>query len=128
MASFTFCFFDGGRLNTSPSTTLYDSSVAQGKSLLPEGEGCSPLPSHLDKISGVYVFIDHLDSRNRSCHVLSNIKLLMFHYNYVTGSGKRDIFAHTMIFQYKRCCSKTSNIFYSLTKKKFFGLAVSETL
>ena len=24
----------------------------------------------------------------------------------VTGSGKRDIFAQTMIFQYKRCCSK----------------------
>ena len=29
----------------------------------------------------------------------------------VTGSGKRYIVAHTMIFLYKRCCS---NIFYSL--------------
>ena len=31
---------------------------------------------------------------------------------YVTGSGKRDIFAQTMIFQYKRCCSKKRNIIY----------------
>ena len=29
---------------------------------------------------------------------------------YVTGSGKRDIFTQTMIFQYKRCCSKKRNI------------------
>ena len=42
---------------------------------------------------------------------------------YVTGSGKRDIFAHTVIFQYK-CCSKTPNTFY----KFVFGLAVSTTL
>ena len=33
----------------------------------------------------------------------------------VTGSGKRDMFAHIMIFLYKRC-SKTRNIFYSLKK------------
>ena len=33
----------------------------------------------------------------------------------VTSSGKRDIFAHTMIVQYKHC-SKTRNIFYSLKK------------
>ena len=31
---------------------------------------------------------------------------------YVTGSGKRDIFAQTMIFQYKRCCSKKRNMIY----------------
>ena len=31
---------------------------------------------------------------------------------YVTGSGKRDIFARTMIFQYKRCCSKKRIIIY----------------
>ena len=40
---------------------------------------------------------------------------------YVTGSGKRYTMAHTMIFLYKCCCSKTRNIFYSL-KKKFFWL------
>ena len=39
----------------------------------------------------------------------------------VTGSGKRYIVAHTMIFLYKRCCSKTCNIVYSL-KRIFFGL------
>ena len=46
-------------------------------------------------------------------------------YVYVTGSGKRDIFAQTMIFQYKR--SMTRNMFYSF-KKNFFGLTVSTTL
>ena len=45
----------------------------------------------------------------------------------MTGSGKRDIFTHTVIFQYKHCCSKTTNIFYSF-KIFFFGLAVSKTL
>ena len=35
---------------------------------------------------------------------------------YVTGSAKRYTNAHTMIFLYKRCCSKTGNIFYSLKK------------
>ena len=40
---------------------------------------------------------------------------------YVTGSAKRYTNAHTMIFLYKRCCSKTRNISYSL-KKKFGGL------
>ena len=46
---------------------------------------------------------------------------------YVTGSGKRDIFAQTMIFQYKRCYSKRHNIIYYL-KNFFFGLTVSTTL
>ena len=46
---------------------------------------------------------------------------------YVTGSEKRYIVAHNMIFLYKRCCSKTRNIFYSL-KKKFFFAEVSTTL
>ena len=45
----------------------------------------------------------------------------------VTGSAKRYVVALTMIFLYKRCCSKTRSIFYSL-KKIFFGLAVSTTL
>ena len=45
----------------------------------------------------------------------------------MTGSGKRDIFAQTMIFQYKRCCSKKRNIIY-YSKKNFFGLMVSTTL
>ena len=40
---------------------------------------------------------------------------------YVTGSGKRYTIAHIMIFLYKRCCSKTRNIFCSV-KKKFFWL------
>ena len=40
---------------------------------------------------------------------------------FVTGSGKRYIVAHTMNFLYKRCCSKTRNIFYTL-KKNFFWL------
>ena len=35
-------------------------------------------------------------------------------YIYVTGSEKRYIVAHTMVFLYKRCCSKNRNIFYSL--------------
>ena len=39
----------------------------------------------------------------------------------MTGYEKRYIVAHTMIFLYKRCCSKTRNIFYSL-KKIFFWL------
>ena len=39
----------------------------------------------------------------------------------VTGSAKRYTNAHTMIFLYKRCYSKTRNIFYSL-KKKNLGL------
>ena len=38
---------------------------------------------------------------------------------YVTGSEKRYIVAHKMIFLYKRCYSKTRNIFYTL-KKNFF--------
>ena len=39
---------------------------------------------------------------------------------FVTGSAKRYTNAQAMIFLYKRCCSKTRNIFYSL-KKNFFG-------
>ena len=39
----------------------------------------------------------------------------------VTGYAKRYTNAQAMIFLYKRCCSKTRNIFYSL-KKKCFGL------
>ena len=46
---------------------------------------------------------------NAHCYVL-----------YVTGSAKRYTNAQAMIFLYKRCCSKTRNIFYSL-KKIFFG-------
>ena len=41
---------------------------------------------------------------------------------YVTGSAKRYTNAHTMIFLYKCCCSKTRNIFYSLKKKLGGGL------
>ena len=41
---------------------------------------------------------------------------------YVTGSEKRYIVTHNMIFLYKRCCSKTRNIFYSLKKNFFFLL------
>ena len=55
----------------------------------------------------------------------------MFYYvpkKYVTGSGKRDIFAQTMIFQYKHCCSKKRNIIYHSKEKNFFGLTVSTTL
>ena len=39
---------------------------------------------------------------------------VIFNYTslYVTGSGKRDIFAQTMIFLYKRCCLKKRNIIY----------------
>ena len=39
---------------------------------------------------------------------------------YVTGSAKRCTNVQAMIFLYKRCCSKTRNIFYSL-KNIFFG-------
>ena len=48
-------------------------------------------------------------------------------YIYVTGSEKRYIVAHNMIFLYKRFCSKTCNIFYSLKKIIFFA-EVSITL
>ena len=48
-------------------------------------------------------------------------------YIYVTGSEKRYIVAHNMIFLYKRCCSKTRDIFYSL-KNFFFVAEVSTTL
>ena len=46
----------------------------------------------------------------------------------VTGSEKRYIVAHKMIFLYKRCCSKTRNIFYSLKKKKNCGLGIYNSL
>ena len=46
--------------------------------------------------------------------------VLCIRFSYVTGSEKRYIVAHNMIFLYKRCYSKTRNIFYSL--KKFFFL------
>ena len=39
-------------------------------------------------------------------------------YMCVTGSGKRDNFAHTIIFQYKCCCSKTP----TFIKNKFWPL------
>ena len=45
----------------------------------------------------------------------------------MTGSAKRYTNAQAMIFLYKRCCSKTRNIFYSL-KKNFWGAQVSTTL
>ena len=48
-------------------------------------------------------------------------------YIYVTGSEIRYIVAHNMIFLYKRYCSKTRNIFYSL-KKNYFFVEVSTTL
>ena len=41
----------------------------------------------------------------------------MFIKKIVTGCGKRYIVVHTLIFLYKRCCSKTRNTFYSLKKK-----------
>ena len=56
-----------------------------------------------------------------------DVLLNLFDLPYVTGSGKRDIFAQTMIFQYKRCCSKKRNIIY-YSKKICFGLTVSTTL
>ena len=52
---------------------------------------------------------------------MASNKLLIWNQTYVTGSGKRDIFAQTMIFQYKRCCSKRRN-YYLLFKKNFFWL------
>ena len=55
--------------------------------------------------------------------LVAKYELLCFHKRrhnnytiYVTGSGKRYTIAHTMIFLYKHCCSKTRNIFYSLKK------------
>ena len=44
--------------------------------------------------------------------------LPLYNTTYVTGSGKRDIFAQTMIFQYKRCCSK--NVILFIIPKKIF--------
>ena len=53
-------------------------------------------------------------------HIDNQGDLQEFRKPYVTGSEKRYIVAHNLIFLYKRCCSKTRNIFYSL-KKNFFG-------
>ena len=47
---------------------------------------------------------------------------------YVTGSVKRYTNAQAMIFQYKRCCSKTRNIFYSLKKNFLGGLGIYNSL
>ena len=52
---------------------------------------------------------------------LIKVRDLFKEIRYVTGSGKRYTNAHTMIFLYKRCCSKTCNIFYSL-KINVWGL------
>ena len=44
----------------------------------------------------------------------------------MTGSGKRDIFAQTMIFQYKLCCSKKRNTVkaFILAGLKFGGFEI----
>ena len=47
---------------------------------------------------------------------------------YVTGSAKRYTNAQAVIFLYKRCCSKTRNIFYSLKKIFFSGLDIYNSL
>ena len=47
---------------------------------------------------------------------------------YVTGSAKRYTNAQAMIFLYKRCCSKTRNIFYSLKKNFFWCLGIYNSL
>ena len=56
---------------------------------------------------------------NKQNKIDGKITSYMYKIN-VTGSEKRYIVAHTMIFLYKRCCSETRNIFYSLKKKIFF--------
>ena len=48
------------------------------------------------------------------------ISIQLFSLPIVTGSGKRDIFAQTMIFQYKRCCSKNV-ILFIIQKKNFLA-------
>ena len=53
-------------------------------------------------------------------HVYGNLRYIYIYTVYVTGSAKRYTNAQAMIFLYKRCCSKTRNIFYAL-KKNFFG-------
>ena len=40
---------------------------------------------------------------------------------FMTGSGKRDNCAHTMICQYKCCCSKTPFIHFGLGYLQLFG-------
>ena len=52
--------------------------------------------------------VHYSDDLNPADHVIN-----------VTGSEKKYIVPHTMIFLYKRCCSKKRIIFYSL-KKMFF--------
>ena len=49
-----------------------------------------------------------------------NVYVIVTTFIYVTGSAKRYTNAQAMIFLYKRCYSKTRNIFYSL-KKIIFG-------
>ena len=66
------------------------------------------------------VVLEHRDHSPETIEITVPISTLMW--IYVTGSGKRDIFARTMIFRYKRCCSKTRSIFYSLKKFFFFLL------
>ena len=51
------------------------------------------------------------------CYLLLLIVYVTPYCLYVTGSAKRYTNAQAMIFLYKRCCSKTRNIFYSLKKK-----------
>ena len=60
-----------------------------------------------------------IDKENRKTKKNQKIRATMKRFKqYVTGSGKRDIFAQTMIFQYKRCCSK--NVILFIIQKKIF--------
>ena len=83
--------------------------LATGVSIWTKGSNCfHPVPYKFN----AYITAQFEGSFPEICPIL---------WLYVTGSEKRYIVAHNMIFLYKRCCSKTRNIFYSL-KKLFFLL------
>ena len=79
-------------------------------------------------LSKEHVFLAGRNSSLHSTNMYSHLSRLPFSsihslckvLHNVTGTGKRDIFAHTMVFQYKCCCSKTRHIF--ILKKNNFGL------
>ena len=61
---------------------------------------------------GFFSYINKNKTSSRSSlSLIGTLSSIVAITTYVTGSGKRYTIAHTMIFLYKRCCSKTRNIF-----------------
>ena len=119
---------------------------------MPEYPLDPPMQHHMLHAANLRAFLFEHSILNRAANIYLDVKYICIHsqvmstklilvhcpppfkicsmlkyYIYVTGSGKRDIFTQTMIFQYKRCCSKKRNIIY-YSKNIFFGLTVSAIL